>query len=391
MGFRTVVDMRFLRFTFPYVPYIEDFLSRQSTSSDRSFEDLDAALKGDLFSGASDSLSVALRDLGYEVRDYAFNVEVLQKAWASERGLPPVKGRWDLEIARAQVLEFRPEILMVNPFSVPEAWLTSLRADAPYIRLVIARHSSPRSDLSPFRVCDVVLSGDASQVDELKRAGFNGVLLHHGFDTRVLESLPARKPRPTILFTGQLRGGRGFHNYRTDVVRALIDADLPVDLRLLTDRGIKAGLKRKVSRLGGGAVPLDPSVRKLARPPVFGLEMFRAMRLSAVVLNVHGDVSMTDANNLRLWEATGVGTCLLTDSKRNLGSLFEVGREVVAFDSPEDAVDKARELLADATGTEAVAAAGQQRTLRDHTYGRRAAELDEIVRRALHDTSPRVR
>ena len=41
------------------------------------------------------------------------------------------------------------------------------------------------------------------------------------------------------------------------------------------------------------------------------------------------------ANNMRLYEATGVGALLVTDWKENLGEMFEPGKEVVAYRSPE--------------------------------------------------------
>jgi hypothetical protein len=48
-----------------------------------------------------------------------------------------------------------------------------------------------------------------------------------------------------------------------------------------------------------------------------------------VALNRHIAAAEGHANNMRLYEATGVGTCLLTDRGSNLGELFEVGREVI--------------------------------------------------------------
>ena len=46
-------------------------------------------------------------------------------------------------------------------------------------------------------------------------------------------------------------------------------------------------------------------------------------------LNRHIDVAEDHANNMRLYEATGVGTLLLTDAKHILSDLFAIGEEVV--------------------------------------------------------------
>jgi spore maturation protein CgeB len=69
---------------------------------------------------------------------------------------------------------------------------------------------------------------------------------------------------------------------------------------------------------------------------------------------------------------------LITENKSNLQDLFDVGPEVMAYNDIEEAVDIAVSLLADPNRLSALARAGQERTLRDHTYDRRAESLIEI-------------
>jgi spore maturation protein CgeB len=83
---------------------------------------------------------------------------------------------------------------------------------------------------------------------------------------------------------------------------------------------------------------------------------------------------------MRLYEATGVGTFLLTDHKRNLADLFEPGREVVAYRDADECVELAGYYLTHDEEREAIARAGQQRTLREHTWYHRMQELVDIVR-----------
>ncbi len=82
---------------------------------------------------------------------------------------------------------------------------------------------------------------------------------------------------------------------------------------------------------------------------------------------------------MRLYEATGVGTCLLTDWKANLPNLFTLDVEVVAYRSAEECIEKVRYLLDHEDVRQAIAAAGQRRTLRDHTTRQRAEQLDDII------------
>ena len=110
--------------------------------------------------------------------------------------------------------------------------------------------------------------------------------------------------------------------------------------------------------------------------------MYQILRDSKVTLNHHGNIPPY-ANNCRLYEATGVGTLLITDWKVNLHEMFEPGKEVVAYRSPEECAELIQYYLEHDDEREAIARAGQQRTLREHTYYQRMQELVEIVRKYL--------
>ena len=62
---------------------------------------------------------------------------------------------------------------------------------------------------------------------------------------------------------------------------------------------------------------------------------------------------------MRLYEATGVGSLLITDQKDNLGELFEVGKEVVAYSSIEEAAELIRYYLDHPDEASEIARAGQ--------------------------------
>ena len=100
-----------------------------------------------------------------------------------------------------------------------------------------------------------------------------------------------------------------------------------------------------------------------------------------MAINRHGDIAEGHANNMRLFEATGMGALLATEAADNLAELFEPGREVLAYDGADDLVEQVRHLLAHEDERRAMAAAGQQRTLRDHGYDGRIATLAGMLER----------
>ena len=86
---------------------------------------------------------------------------------------------------------------------------------------------------------------------------------------------------------------------------------------------------------------------------------------------------------MRLFEATGVGTCLLTDPGNNMADIFEEDREVVTYSSTDECVEKVEYLLGHEDVRREIAAAGQARTLKDHSVLQRCRQLDEILQRRI--------
>ena len=65
--------------------------------------------------------------------------------------------------------------------------------------------------------------------------------------------------------------------------------------------------------------------------PVAGIDMYTLLHQSRLTFNKHTDQAGNCVGNMRMFEATGVGTCLLTDTGNNLPDLFEEDREVVTY------------------------------------------------------------
>ncbi len=129
-----------------------------------------------------------------------------------------------------------------------------------------------------------------------------------------------------------------------------------------------------MSRRGGSR-----TIRKTFHGPLWGLEMFQLLRDARISLNRHIGCSGGFANNMRMFETTGVGPFLLTDWKANTSDLFEPGREVVEYTNAEDCAEKIGYYLEHEKEREQIASAGQRRTLAEHTYAHRMRELVEIA------------
>ena len=74
-----------------------------------------------------------------------------------------------------------------------------------------------------------------------------------------------------------------------------------------------------------------------------------------------------------------MGALLVTEARSNLGELFDIGAEVVAYETPREAGELVRYYLDHPDDATAIAAAGQARTLREHTWANRMERLAGII------------
>ena len=77
----------------------------------------------------------------------------------------------------------------------------------------------------------------------------------------------------------------------------------------------------------------------------------------------------------RNFEIPGCGGFLLTGPADNLSDYYEDGKEIVCFEDTRDLAEKARYYLSHEDERRAIAEAGYQRTLREHTYAHRFTEI----------------
>lgn len=125
-------------------------------------------------------------------------------------------------------------------------------------------------------------------------------------------------------------------------------------------------------------------IRKRYKGEAWGLDMYNLLINSKMTVTKHiSSVAGQFANNMRLYEATGVGTLLITDCKDNLHEMFAPGKEVVTYRDADEAAEQISYYLAHEEERKQIAAAGQRRTLQEHTYLHRMAEMVEIVKKYL--------
>lgn len=403
--------MKLLKITTCYKSYLRDFYKKRPGLAKKSYSEQKAAIDYDAF-GWADYWSHALTPLGYEVMEITINAEPMQRAWERENSLPDSADMGMKGIVLEQVKWFKPEILWFN--ALDEDLLKQIRSEVPSIRLVLGWVGSAIPQTDAWSHMDLVLSCAQESVDWLRGKGFRADQLHHGFDPRVNERIKYNLKHIDVTFIGQVIRRRDFHFMRESVLDGLckeIDikifspsADLTFldDVKTILKKGLYGGMQflkfcgmpqeflGKLPKIGEAAywteaprLPVNGRLKPFIYHPVFGLEMFQIIHDSKLTLNIHADSSPVYASNMRLFETTGVGTCLITDWKQNLNELFEIDKEIVSYKTTEECVEKVRWLLDHPKECGLIAEAGKKRCLRDHTYSKRALKLHELIKREL--------
>jgi spore maturation protein CgeB len=111
-----------------------------------------------------------------------------------------------------------------------------------------------------------------------------------------------------------------------------------------------------------------------------GTAVHNALNCSATaVLNVTRDSMAANGWSpaTRVFEAAGVGACLLTDAWRGVDDFYAPGTEILVAEDGAGVAEHLRSL--GPARARAIGEAARRRTLRDHTYARRAEDLERIM------------
>jgi spore maturation protein CgeB len=370
--------MRFLILEADYPEFLRSLYATHPGLETRPHAEQMQVRRTSLF-GQSSFYSENLKELNHEAYDVYPNNELMQAAWAKEHGV--AVRAWNFRLRRsivpwisragqyhrmcdilaAQIKHYKPDVIfnqMMNGLST-----RFLREIKHHCRLLVGKHAATRlSDTEDWTVYDLVVSSFPPTVEWFRERRVRAQLHRIGFEPSVLSQLIDSEQKIPASFVGS------FHPVHRTRVQWL--------------EHICAVSQVQVWSAEPTDLPLASSIRRSYVSQAWGRDMFQVLRNSLVTLNHHGEIPPF-ANNLRLFEATGVGTLLITDWKENLKEMFEPGKEVVTYRTSEECAELIRYYLQHDDERREIACAGQQRTLRDHTYTQRVQEFVGMVEAGL--------
>jgi hypothetical protein len=386
--------MRILVLNADYPRFLAWFYRRQPGLENASYAAQMAARNASLF-GVADFYSKNFTALGHPAAELHVNNPWLQSAWAREHGLtvefpqPPdaaerrtlpgwlqravtpfkpmlrplarrvgLSPRLDPQaenILLAQIEEFRPDLLLNQDIFHVDTGLAR-RIKSIGTPILVGQVGIEPSRGEDWAVYDLMISQLPSTVRYFRSLGVRAEVNHLAFEPAILDALPAAPAADIdVSFVGTVSAD---HRQRIALLEAVANR---YDLKLWGNRP--------------QALPSSSPLHRCFQGEVWGADMYQVLRRSRITLNSHIDLAIHEAGNMRLFEATGVGAFLLTDFKENLDTLFAPDREVAVWRSIDDCLTVIGRTIGDDNGRAVIAGAGHARTMAQHTYRHRAAEI----------------
>jgi spore maturation protein CgeB len=367
--------MRFLIVDHMYAAFVDWVYGSNAGLANSSYAAQRRRIDSELF-GETQFEVAALEALGNDASDDLVNIRPLQRAWTREAGLafPPsawgmrwrrglvpwprrIHGPWIGEALVARVRHERPDVVHVQSMDLLEPWvIAALRDDT---RLVVGQVATELPADRSYSAYDLIVSSIPGVVDRFRREGADAEWLPLAFEPSIRDAIPQVERNIPVSFVGSFTTR---YADRLELVEAVARVS---PLRTWT--------------ADVDAIPANSPIRPTIQGPAWGRSMYEVLARSRITVNTHGRIAGDYANNLRLFEATGMGALLLTDARRNMGELFDVGSEVVTYRDAEDCARLVRYYIDHPAEAASIAAAGQRRTLKDHTWPNRMAQLVELV------------
>lgn len=358
-----------------YSDFLDSFYKKHPEAKRGSYKLHRDKIMAECF-GTSDFYSKNLKGIGVDAEDIISNAEVLQKTWAKENNIrykknyfskiPKLrnwfKSDWEDVILSAQIKTYNPDIIYSQKLGLPSQKVIEMSGVKP--KLIVGQIASPiEFNKERLGYYDLILTSFPHFVERFKKIGINSEYFKIGFEESILPFLKKETAQHDAVFVG------GFSKHHDKAVELFeyLAKNTNIDFW----------------GYGASKLPDDSLIKKRHHGEAWGLDMYNVLYNSRISVNRHIDVAENYANNMRLYESTGVGTMLITEHKDNIGELFEVGKEIVTYRTKEELLEKINYYLSHEDERREIAEAGQKRTLHNHTYAVRMHELKEILERHL--------
>jgi spore maturation protein CgeB len=358
-----------------YQNYIDAFYGENPILKETTYKEQRSALIHDGFPWIF-SWSTHNTDKNIEIFETVHNCEWLQNRWASEKKL---KTQCQIEIIIEQIKYYQPQVCVLYP---PELFTLNVRSriqkSVSHNLIFVSYDGMNRKNVEIYSGFDLIITCSKFISDFYTQKGLLTYTLPFCFDSKILNRINTNVSHQyNIGFSGSI-----FPNVHNDRYQLLnfLSKHQKISIRsdFATDRKYNLLAKNHIKRLLRSrdiSTYFDQArISSMNKGSVYGLDMYQFFNNTKIGLNMHGD-KIDFAANVRMYEITGAGSCLLTDWKKNIEEIFIPDKEVITYNSFDEAKDKIKFLLKNDAYRNKIAKAGQRRTLDEYSYDKSIKKL----------------
>ena len=379
--------VRFLRISSIYPSFLKK-IDKEINNND-SYEKI-LSLVFDKQYSVSNNISEELIKKNYKCTELIYNFKTLQNKWLNQHGDKKLKD----EIIFQQIRFYDPEVLFIGDVKLlNKKFINKLRMISK-IRLIICFHCAPFSEkiYDKLKYADVIVTCTKGYKNKISNKIVKETfLMQHAF--KVNEEIDFTKKRDIdVSFLGSLFLNNRLHLGRVEIVYNLIknfkNSFVAINfakyflmdyILLILNSIIKFSFFKNIKIFYQIIY-----IFLFSKKPLFGDDMLKILRRSKILINKH--IEDTEyAGNMRLFEATGSGSMLLTDYKKDLENLFNIDDEVILFENKDQLFDQINFYLTNDEMRLKIAKNGYKKTLGVHNYQNRVNKLDKFIRYKLQN------
>jgi spore maturation protein CgeB len=399
---------RFLKLTSAYPEFLNDFVKKNPEFGKLSYDEMYKTFLDERFWMPH---AEYIEKFGNVSATYISSFEILQKQWARENNIKFNKNSWLREITIAQIKAFNPDVIfLADLYLFNKKFRKIIRDVCSNDILLIGYRSAPTDNYADFLDLNFVFSSNKSIVHNFIKNKVNAVLIPLAFESTYLNGLNTSQYRDLpFTFVGSISGPDSYFSQRYTMIKQLLQRTpiqiwtkssknfffdrsyrflkifktVPIPERVIDKLRVMKKINSIISNNTSFIRELREQYPSRFHSAVYGKEYYEILARSEIAFNVHIDVAENYVGNLRLFEATALGSCLLTDWKEDLPEYFIPDKEVIAYIDVDDCVQKVTYLLDNEMECRKIAQAGQKRTLHDHNFEKRMSELNTYIQKVL--------
>ena len=327
----------------------------------------------------------------FEIKNYIVNDFFSQNIWCLENGIK-IKSikNWYFETIFHQIMIYKPDIIFFSSEAILKRdEIKFIKENFKFVKRIIiwvgVLNSTKNS--KTFKYADEIFTSSLdiynhfSPEKKVKQ-------IHLAFDDNILKQVKNVEKKNQILFLGNIFLERNLHGHRAAILKEI---SKHCNLKIysnLNDYKLKNFVKNFFFKLLKISNYKDfnaleelkfytnmMSLKKINYSEnLYGLDQFRKLNENQIVLNIHQD-NISFAANVRLFESTGMGCCLITEAHKNLSQLFTEDKEIVTFKNKYDLIEKIGYYKNHYNEAKKIGKNAQIKIFKLHTFNKRIVEF----------------